>query len=216
MPIPKENIKLAFSVIAEKLVALGFEKCKPDIFTMVLDDNVICWVGLNKAFRQADTLEVNLVIGVRNQQVERTLSELLGEPFNELTPATIAGNIGYISPSNSYKPYLFSQKADFSQVAVEMASDIEVYGLQFAKAHSDLSALVEAMQIARFGVPEQLSYRIPVALCLLGQTEKAARFVSGKLVEIGNRTDPAAQRYIGFAHQIGQQFTFTPVNMKQP
>ena len=147
---------------------------------------------------------------------KRAIRELLGEPFNELTPATIAGNIGYISPSNSYKPYLFSQKADFSQVAVEMASDIEVYGLQFAKAHSDLSALVEAMQIARFGVPEQLSYRIPVALCLLGQTEKAARFVSGKLVEIGNRTDPAAQRYIGFAHQIGQQFTFTPVNMKQP
>lgn len=129
MPASKDMIKAAFSAMTEKLETLGFKKRKPYIFTMALSEDVFCWVGLSKAVRGGDVLEINPTVGVRNQKLERKLAELLEEPFNEFSPPTLVGNIGYLSPSDPYKSYHFSQKEGASQVASEMAADISSAGV---------------------------------------------------------------------------------------
>lgn len=91
-------------------------------------------------------------------------------------------------------------------MATEMASDISSYGLGFARKHVDLFALVETIQVARFGMPEQLAFRIPVAFCLLGEVEQASQYLLNKLNEIGARTDPATVLYKTFAQRVTEHF----------
>ena len=73
------------------------------------------------------------------------------------------------------------------------------------KRVSDLGALVEAMQTLRFGIADQLSYRIPVGLWLLGDTEQASAFLASKVADCFNRSDPAAERYKAFAAALSDQ-----------
>lgn len=62
------------------------------------------------------------------------------------------------------------------------------------------------MQGVRFGMPEQLAYRIPVALCLLDDAAQVSTYLRNKLNEIGARTDPAAVRYKAFAQRVKEFF----------
>lgn len=205
MPVSKELTKSVYSSVQSELEALGFEKRKPEILTLPLTSEVLCWVGLNKAVGRGDVLEINVVVGVRHQGIERLLSELLGESFNELTPPTLAGNIGYLSPTNRYLPFLFTNIESIPSVADQLCADVKTHGLAFAHRVTSLAALVNEMQTARFSMPEQMSYRIPVGQLLLGEHKKAATFTQKKLGEIGARIDPAALRYKAFAAKIGEQ-----------
>ncbi len=188
---------------------LGFEKRKPEILTVPLSADVMGWVGLNKAIGHGENLEINVVMGVRHQGIESLLSDLLQEPFNTFSPPTLAGNIGYLSPGNRYVPFLFSSSRDVALIADELCNEVKTYGLDFARKVTDLSALVEAMQVARFGMSEQIGYRVPVGYLLLGESDKAIWFINQKIDEIGSRTDPAALRYKNFAERITEHIVKT-------
>ena len=198
--------KTAFGLLQDRFAGLGFEKRKSGIFSSIISDDVIGWVGLNKATRgRSDALEINPVVGVRNQRIERLVAELAGDTFDDLIPPTIAGNVGYLSPARRYLPFTFAESVSNEEVADQLCEAIKAHGLPFMKKAADLRALVEAMQTLRFGMAEQLSYRIPVGLWLLADTEKAKAFVAAILTEIGMRSDPAALRYKTFATSLTER-----------
>src|SRR5439155_7742945 len=87
-----------------------------------------------------------------------------------------------------------SESGSNEEVADQLCEAVKAYGLPFMKKAADLRDLVETMQTVRFGMAEQLSYRIPVGLWLLSDAEKAKEFIATKLSEIGARGDPAALR----------------------
>ena len=69
-----------------------------DVFTRELTSKVIGWIGLNRAFRKKDqVLEINPVVGVRNQALEKLLAALLNEEFHPFVPPTISINLGYLN-----------------------------------------------------------------------------------------------------------------------
>jgi hypothetical protein len=88
-------------MVAERLGALCF-KHKQGIFTLQIEPYVKCWIGLNKAPLKNIGFEVNVVGGIRHDGVERLVSELTEEPYQPLTPPTIAGHIGYLYQPRSH------------------------------------------------------------------------------------------------------------------
>ena len=190
-------------MLQQELTALGFEKCKAGIFVIPVNDDVLGTIGLNTASdRSSGVLEINPVIGVRNNRVERLVAELCGDFFDELLPPTIAGNIGYVSPENRYRSYLFTEGMEIENAITDMGHELRTHGLSFIRRNADLKALVETMQTARFGIPSVTEYRIPAGLLLLGDHSRAAAYLNAKLDEIGARKDPAAIRYKNFAIEL--------------
>ena len=89
MRVPKDFTKDVFALLHDRLGALGFRKRKPQVVSLLVDEGVLGLIGLNKATgRGAGILEINPVIGIRNQTIERMVSGCLGEPFDELNPFT--------------------------------------------------------------------------------------------------------------------------------
>jgi hypothetical protein len=156
---PKEThvsssfIKSVFRTICTNLAVLGFAQQKPGLLVVRINDDILGWLGLNKAVRgQVGVLEINPVVGVRSRPIEKLVAELSGEPFDELVPATLAGNIGYMTPANKYRPYNFSETSPPDTVADELVDDVSQYGLPFIRNHTEMAALVKGLRSSRFAI----------------------------------------------------------------
>ena len=79
-------VKLVTPLLAE----LNFRKRAGQIFTAEITDDVLGWLGLNRATRHcpAGEVEINPVVGVRHQGVERIVAECRGEKFHAYQPPT--------------------------------------------------------------------------------------------------------------------------------
>jgi hypothetical protein len=206
--LPKDFTKSVIASVQQELGTLGFEKRKAGILALKVQADVLGTVGLNTATgRGAGVLEINPVVGIRNQQIERLVAELSGDAFDEVIPPTLAGNVGYLSPENRYLPFLFTVDGGVEDIARQLCDAVRMHGLSFIKKMTNLATLVDAMQTVRFGIPFVTEYRIPVGLLLLGDHSKAKGFLTSKLAEIGTRGDPAAVRYKNFAAKLSERLT---------
>ena len=204
--------KTALGLLQDRFAALNLKKRKSKIFSCAISDDVIGWVGLNSATHgRGYAVDVNPVVGVRYQRIERLIAELNGDAFNGLIPPTIAGNVGYLSPANAYLSFSFARASPSNEaVADQLCAAVATYGVPFMKKAADLRSLVETMQEARFASTEQLSYRLPIGFWLLGLTEKAKASVSARLADISTRSDPAGVHYKRFAMNLIDQMASTP------
>jgi len=185
------------------LVSAGFRKRSGDVFTRQVAADVLGWLGLNRAVSRGDgLLEVNPVVGVRHQVLERVVADLLGERFHEYIPPTVSVHLGYVMPGGRYRPWLFGGDVPVGDVAAEMVGAIVACGLPFMDDRASLSAVVESMSDGRSGVAEQLAFRRPVGYLLLGEPGRAREEVRASLARLGEREDLAAQRFRGFASAL--------------
>lgn len=188
--------------VCKRLAVEGFRNHKGGILFKEVAPEVLCWIGMNKADVTASGFEVNLVVGVRHQMVERLLCELLDEPFDPVIPPTLTANIGYLSPADRYLALRFSRSDDVSATVEKLCSLVREVAIPFAVKLVHIPDLVHALQTARFGIPQQTAYRLPVSLMLDGATVQAEDCVRAKLKELGDATDPASARYKRFALKI--------------
>lgn len=206
MSISINFIKDVFRILQSRLALLNCEKRKSGILIIKMTDDATGWIGLNKATRgQKGFLEINPVIGVRNQPIERLVADLTGEKFDEIIPATLSGNIGYMMPANKYRSYMFSEDGTVETVVEELVNDVREYGLPFIHAHLDMANLVEGMGKCRFAVQFMVAYRIPAGLFLLGQIDAANDYIKTELTKMGDRKDPASLRFRAFAANLAKR-----------
>lgn len=183
----------------ERLGDMGFKKRSGEIFTMDVADDALGWLGLNRAVGRRDgLLEMNPVVGVRHQAIERLLAELKDQKFHSYIPPTISVHVGYLMPENRYQPWLFGEDNVAAQ-ADAMAEAIETFGVPFMRQHAALGALTSLMAGRDLGMLEQLLYRLPIAYHLLGEDERAIVELSAALDDLAERRDAAAERFRGFA-----------------
>ena len=200
--------KTVVTLVQEKLGSLGFQKRKYGIMVMAVSEDVIGLVGLNTAHgRGPGILEINPVVGVRNQRVERLVADLLGRPYDEVNPYSAGVHVGYLSPESRYHPYVFEQSAPVDDLANELVDAIRKYGLPFFRSNVTLPALLETMR--RRGIAIVTVYRIPVVLHLLGRSAEANTFLSEELAKIGAQTDPASEQLRRFADRF-KEWSRTP------
>jgi len=200
--------KTVLGLVQERLVSLGFRKKKHGILATAVAEDVIGLIGLNMATsgRGPGILEINPVIGVRNQRVERLVAKLVGEPFDEVSPFSAGANVGYLSPQQKYWPFIFAETAPLDGPANQLIGAIQTYGLPFIMSNVSLPSLLETMRSNRSAIQFVAVYRIPVALHLLGRSMEADVFLNEEIAKLGAGSDPAADRFRCFAGRLRDQY----------
>lgn len=182
-----------------RLLDAGFRKRSGDMFTHTVNEDVLGWLGLNRAAsRRSPVVEVNSVVGVRHQGVESMVSVLLGEKPHGYAPPTLSISLGYVMPARSYRPWEFTADTPVETVADDLVTAVTRYGVPYMERHGSLAAIVQAMSDGA-GFREHNAFRLPVGYLLLGELEKAKETITASVDEIGQRQDPAAQRLRAFA-----------------
>jgi hypothetical protein len=188
---------------ARELARAGFRKRSGDIFTREIEKEVLGWLGLNRAVtRQDGKLEINPVVGVRNQQIERLVADLMGSKSHPYIPPTISTHLGYLGPGARYTPWLFEQTDDLPADVSEMVEAVTTYGLPFMEKNKRLREMTSSLESGKFGPSHQTAYRLPVAYWLLGEKAQAVRTLDSKLAASTGRSDPGSQQYQKFAERL--------------
>lgn len=189
-------------VIQPLLAELGFKKRTGAIFTMELTANVLGWLGLNRAtrHRQPGEVEVNPVVGVRHQDVERLVAELRGERYHSYLPPTVSIPLGYLFPEPRYRSWVLAPKGS-ELTAREMVSAIVEYGIPYMQSTIDLRQLCRELD-RKDGFENLLVYRRPVAWFLSGDKLTAGQILEQSLAEIPDRKDAAAIEFRRFGEKL--------------
>lgn len=192
---------LRFSEAAEtELARLGFRRRSQGVLTLDADGDVLGWLGLNRATRHG-VLEVNPVVGVRHQRVERLVAELTGARFHPWSPPTLSSHLGYLMPQRAYLPWVVRAVEEAPGVAAAMAAAVAEHGLPFVRANASLAVLAASLA-GGTGMPEQVGYRLPVAWHLLGDDARAEQVLASGLARLGEADHPAAREFRGFAEGL--------------
>lgn len=192
----------AMPEIARLLAQHGFRKRTDDIFTVDATEDVLGWVGLNRATkdRPAGEVGINPVIGVRHQAVERVVAELRGEAFHPYIPPTISTPLSYLVPVHRSRQWILHEAGPVNTIP-DLVAAVATYGLPFMRRMTKLAALCEGLE-GRLGFSHQLNYRRPVAWMLSGDSPRASRAVEESFANLGDRRDPAAQEFRIFAEAL--------------
>ncbi len=192
--------------VAPLLINLGFRKRAGEVFTTEAAKDVLGWLGLNRAtqHRPAGEVEINPVVGVRHQGVERLVAEFRGDKFHAYLPPTISSPLGHLLPEARYRAWIFSP-SNADVVAADMVGAVATYGLPFIHAMSDLNALCQALD-NRMGFEHQLAYRRPVAWLLAGDSVRARKMVDESVASLHSRSDLAAADFRRFAEALSRRF----------
>jgi hypothetical protein len=181
----------------------GFKKRAGDVFTLDLVPGVIGWLGLNRAtqHRAPGEVEINPIVGVRFQEVERVVAECRGEKFHSYQPPTISVPLGYLMPDAKYRAWVIVPGRSAEEVAADMGKAITTHGVDFMRSVVDLVALQRRLD-ERSGFEHQLIYRRPAAAFVAGDPEKARALLNVGLAAIGTRADLAAADFRKFAESL--------------
>lgn len=187
---------------ALRLTELGFRKRAGDVFTIDLAPDILGWLGLNRAaqHRVAGEVEINPVVGVRFQEVERIVAECRGEKLHAYQPPTISTPLGYLLPEARYRAWVCTPH-DAASAAADMAAVITEHALPFMRSVNDLPALCRRLE-GRGGLEHQLIYRRPVAFFLAGEVSRARTLLEDTVAGLGTRTDAAAVELRRFADAL--------------
>lgn len=184
------------------LVALGFRKRSGQIYTVDLDSEAMGWLGLNSASEHqvSGVVEVNPVIGIRHQGIERVVAELQGLAFHEYQPPTVSINLGYLMPAARYMAWHVNTARTNGDIQ-DLVVSIRDYGVPYMREHSDLKA-IGALLDEKVGFEHQLVYRCPVAWLVAGDRARASVALQDALNGLGKRSDAAAVELRRFAERF--------------
>ena len=205
MKSPNELITGVAALLQERLEGVGFTKRRQGIFSIDISDDVIGWLGLNRAVEGRADLEINPVVGVRNQRIERIVAELTQRPFDKLVPPTLAGHLGYLTPEKRYVPVRFAPGESQEPSAVRLIESLQAYGFPFMKGLADPVTLLDALLKSEFAVREFAAYRIAAGLFFIGRNAESINFLDARLAEIADRGDPAADQFRRFSVALRQK-----------
>jgi hypothetical protein len=195
------GVQLAVRTLREPLEQTGFRKRAGEVFTIVLADGVLGWLGLNHASRHRPPgqIAINPVVGVRHQAAERLIASLRREAFHEYQPPTVSTPIGYVMPAHRYIDWEFGGQHG-TAAGAELFAAVADYGIPFMRSLIQLPAILEAINQGLCHNPE---YRLPAVLEVMGRHNDAMAAVARAVDELGERHDAAAQQLRHFAAALG-------------
>ena len=198
------------SAVTARLRDLGFRKRAGAVLTCEVTSDAIGWLGLNAASRDlpAGQFEVNPVVGIRHQGVERVVAELRGEKFHPYQPPTVSTPLGYLMPGSRYRAWRLG--ADDTDGGIEdLVASVAAFGLPFALSGAPLPELCRLLDQG-LGFDHQLVYRRPVAWALAGEVTRAHGLIGGALSDLGDRSDAAAAELRSFVAAFQDRFPGSP------
>jgi hypothetical protein len=190
-------VRLVEDSLRNPLEHVGFRQRIRGIFTIELAPGVLGWLGLNHAtrYQEAGQVEVNPVVGVRHQAVERLIAELRGEKYHEYLPPTVSTPIGYVMPERRYITWEFGGRHGMAAEPALIAAVMD-YGLPFMRSLILLEPTLEAINQ---GLSQRPEYHVPSILEEMGRHQDAMAALARIVSELGERQDAAARHLSDFA-----------------
>jgi hypothetical protein len=184
------------------LAELGFKKRAGEIFTMEVTKEVLGWLGLNRASEHLPSgqVEINPVVGVRHQGIERMVAELRGEKFHPYLPPTLSLSLGHLFPEPRHRAWTFGASSG-DAIAAELAGAVAAHGLPFIQARRELPAICLGLE-QRLGFDYLLRYRRPVAYLLAGDPEGARRILEESLAPLAHLGDAGTLDFRRFGEAL--------------
>lgn len=192
-----------------ELVKIGMKKRKAGIATIAISPDIDGWVGLNAETEFKDgTVAINPFIGVRYNRMHEIMAEIENEKFHPYLPPTVAKNIGYLAPCNSFKQYAFTPDADCLSVAHDMASDIQRYGFPYMHDLMGVESLEKA--ISRDCLWIDKSERLLVMMLISGdKLVDLEEFVRGRMSD-PKAIKSAVARFSAFSEKVIEKRKMQP------
>lgn len=184
----------------EKLKAIGFKKRSGEVYTYEPTKGFLGWLGLNHA-RRGSAVEINPVVGVRSQELEKLLASLLGEKLHSYIPPTISVSLGYLMPEKCYRAWLFENEDDLQRVA-ELVKAIREFACPFINSSASLEALEQSLKSPEYAHAEHAMYRLPLVRLMLNDKRGTLELCQHYMAGLTNRGDIAAERYRRFAKAV--------------
>ncbi len=193
------------------LAELSFKKRQGQIYTLEVADDVLGWLGLNLATEHypRGVVEVNPMVAVRHQGVERLVAELLGENFHPYVPPTVGTPLSYLMPEAYFRTWVLGGP-DTAERARDMAAAVTRYGLPWMRAGASLQTLCRSLIEGDALLEHEEFYRRPVALLLAGDVAGAAAWLDRLLAEVGDDTDAFSVEFRGFAAALRYRLAEAP------
>jgi hypothetical protein len=206
----RELEKSLRNAIAAHFADLGMRRQR-GLLTYPANDSaeVIGLIGLNLASHKiARQLEVNVVIGVSHRRIENFLADLLTREAPDMKSRTeiaftASRPLSYLMPAQEYHPFYFSLEGGCESTMAQMNEAIRKYGCAFVRENVNLKDLAATLE-AGGGHLHQVMFRLPIVYALLGENERAQRYVRDQVDKLGAETYPHAQLYRRFAQQFEQ------------
>jgi len=182
----------------------GFTKREEDYYTITLSEDVLGWVGLDRARRgpRRAVLEIDIGVGLRNQPLEQLVAELKEVEYHDYFPPSIGMNIGYLMPKQIYTPWLFDNQTDIAAAVLQGMADLRKYAFPFMRSNIQLKKLLNTLwKCEHVG----WDYCIPAALYLLKDYRKIPRFLAEEITRREYWTERVDQPYRDFASRLLQR-----------
>ncbi len=200
------SVNPALIEVSIGLQSLGFRKRAGMLFTREVAEGVLGWLGLNRASRHlpAGAVEVNPVVGIRHQGVERLVGELRGEKFHAYQPPTVSTPLGYLMPGSRYRAWILDA-VDPAGSAGGLIASVANYALPFMESCSTLTEICRLLDQGP-GFEHQLVYRRPAAWQLAGESARSLGLIDTADTDLGDRDDAAAAELRSFIAAFRDRF----------
>jgi hypothetical protein len=204
MKVSVSLVKRVFDRITSELEKLRFQKREAGIFTLPISNETSGWLGLNRKVGDQGVLQINPVVGVRNQPLEELIAKATHGALHSYLPPSISIPLGYLTPQATFRMWEFGQPFKTNEIVGDLIKSVTESAIPFIYSNSRLEEIYVTIKRPRFYNREKADYYIPALDILMGRDFSAREFVSAKLDEIGGRSDPAAERYRVFARAISE------------
>lgn len=217
--------KRFFAAAAAELSQLGLRRHGRGLYTWVVQEEVLGWLGLNIAGYSADHMvDVNPVVGVRHQSVHRLLADLTQRKFDKHSPPTYSLPLGYLTPEKEFRQWTFwadrasadafdERWVDWDDVFRDMLMAFQRYGIPFVERLKSISDVCREMS----GDPGADPFVFPVVSFLVGDVSGGRTAIEKEIAKREEHLGKAigegrehAERYLidyrGFAAQLLAHF----------
>ena len=182
-----------YHLTQELLCAHGMRRRKPGFFTRDLCEDVIGAIGLNTATKYG--FDINPLVGVRQQSLERLLAEMKGKPFHPYVAPTISRPIGYLMDPPKFRQWSFEQGQDNAAVVADMVHQITTIGFAYMEANQTIEAMCDRIAKDRDYMMHSDIYQLPVGYLMLKRYDEAEQVVRRELDKIATHRKPTIEEH---------------------
>lgn len=193
----------AIDACGANLTKIGFKKRAGTVYSYAVTDDVLGFLGLNSAGnRPSGPFEVNPVVGVRHQPLERIVAELSEKKPHGYLPPSISTPLGYLMPEARYQAWMFDDPTSVDSIATSLGAAVVDYGMPYIREHDSLEKIVASLSATKHSAGDQVAMRLSLGFGLLGDSARARQTIEQDLGDLGDRQDLAAAYYRNFAEAL--------------
>jgi hypothetical protein len=213
MTSKRQTLRRVVSIIEQEFVHQKLRKYG-SVYLWSIKDGFSGWLGLNTIMGHTHGIVgINPIVGIVSEDIETLVQRFEGSPSRDQRP-TISVSLGYLMPEKRYLEWRFGPLPthEIEVEVLKLSGAIRCFGIPFVESMASVSVIVKNLEELRFTYNESAVYRLPAAYLVMGNRDRAQRYVEQQVAALGERTDQAANDY----RQFGRAFLNDSSELETP